>query len=93
MNCLFTNSTGRAFSLGTVSMTYLDNLNVFDCYQENHDSNSKIIFKATGAKKLEQMADDVKRHSANMQRDDIKEKLINFSNFLLQSEAVTMTIN
>jgi hypothetical protein len=93
MNIQFKNNFGKSFLLGSVSIGFLDQKNVFDAYQEDLDEMSEIIFNCTKAENLKSLSEDIKTvtNYPNL-REDIKSKLLMFSQFLVDSDSVTAII-
>lgn len=85
---------GEVFELGTVSLGWIDDRNLFDAYQENHDINSAIIFKTTGADKTGGLADAITNQlQGAVIRSDIGVKITLFCQFLRKSIGVELEIN
>lgn len=81
----FFNSQKEKFTIGLVSFNFLDNNNVFDEYQENHDNNSDIILQVSRIEKIKSLSDKILYtvNSDTKLRIDIKEKLIDLANFII----------
>lgn len=94
MQAVFTNTTGKDFILGHLSLTWIDVRNIFDSFQEDNDPKSEIIFKAMGKEKLKLLSETISRqlNTSNL-RQDLKEKLTSFCSFLTSSDGVTMKID
>ncbi|MGN6417780.1 MAG: hypothetical protein ACTHMC_09830 [Pseudobacter sp.] len=95
MQANFKNELGQVYTLGTVSLNWIDSKDVFDPFQEDSDYNSDIIFKASGAEKLNLLAGEIE-HNLNISslpREDIKIKIAGFCAFLKRSDSVVLTIN
>ncbi len=97
MQIKFVNDKKEQFFLGMTSFNVVDKRNVFDEFQEDHDERSETILKVTGKKKLKLMSIKIKDTIADAASDDrfridLKEKLINFANFVAQSKSIKATI-
>lgn len=97
MQAVFENTNKDKFTLGSLSLTWIDIRNIFDSFQEDTDYNSEIIFKATGNNKLVRLSELIERHLLDSNprslRQDIKQKLIDFCAFLKSSDGVILKID
>ena len=76
----------RTFDLGSVSMNFLDNQSVFDKYQEDNDEYYEVIFKTSKCNVISLSRDIlIAANSDEKLRNDIREKLIDFSKFVKES--------
>jgi len=75
------------FSLGTVSFNFLDKRNLFDS-TENTDYDEELICKLTEENSIK-LAEEIKKINFEEPREvrqDIKEKILKFSEFCLISK-------
>jgi hypothetical protein len=85
--------TDNAFVLGRISFNWLDGHDVFDKYQEDDDYYSECIFH-TSVENVNQLAIDISCVACqdSSLREDMKEKLIAFSEFVKSSNGLSAII-
>jgi hypothetical protein len=96
MQAVFKNTEGQSFTLGGVSLTWIDVRNIFDSFQENNNYTSEVIFKCTGDSKLKRLSDLIKQHlqdDTRSIREDIRSKLFSFCDYLSNSNGVELKID
>lgn len=82
------------YYLGSVSMGWLDTNNVFDKYQEDNNEYSDIIFK-TSKSNVNSLHTDIiiAANCDERLRLDIKNKLLEFAEFVKTSNGLICTIS
>lgn len=94
MRAIFKNENLEEYILGNTSLGFLDELSVFDKYQEDHDEYSDIILKITENDKLMALANDIKDAIENSKiRVDLYNKICGLIEFLKKSNKIILTID
>jgi hypothetical protein len=96
MQAVFKNTDGQSFTLGGVSLTWIDVRNIFDSFQEDNNYTSEVIFKCTGDSKLKRLSNLIKQHlqdDTRSIREDIRSKLFSFCDYLSNSKGVELKID
>jgi len=84
----------KEFKLGTVSMNWLEKRDVFDKFQEDHDQYSEIIFKTSKHNVIELSSEIIKAAKSDpMLRADIHDKLLEFAEFVKNSNGLVCTLS